>query len=203
MRVLRAVKAHPDAGFKVFLSDFQNSPIENNMYFCYLGLLEQKASQWRPWGIRCFDSHGPGDCKLLLFTWSPSSFPWPRPSKRQPTRWAHARTEHRRTGATFNTVWTETFEDTKYSSQANRINDRCATWSLPRRHSEDCQSRWPVQDITWAHSPAGLLANSCWMCPESQPLVSRWRDHLTGQRTWRKLEDYYKPILYKTQGLTW
>lgn len=39
MRVLRAVKAHLDAGFKVFLSGFQNSPIENNMYFCYLGLL--------------------------------------------------------------------------------------------------------------------------------------------------------------------
>lgn len=47
MRVLRAVKAHLDAGFKVFLSGFQpqNSPIENSMYFCYLGLLEQKASQ--------------------------------------------------------------------------------------------------------------------------------------------------------------
>lgn len=190
MRVLRAAKAYLDAGFKVFLSGFQNSPIENSTYFCYLGLLEQKASQWRPWGIRCFDLHGPGDCKLLLLMWSPSLFPCHSPSKRQPTRWAYAHTDHRKTRATFNTVWTETSEDTKYSSQANRINGWCATWSSPRRHSEDCQSRWPVQDITWAHSPAGVLTNSCWLWPESQSLVSRWRDHLTGQSTWRKLGDY-------------
>lgn len=36
MRVLRAVKAHLDVGFKVFLSGFQNFPIANSMY-CYLG----------------------------------------------------------------------------------------------------------------------------------------------------------------------
>lgn len=36
--VLRAVKAHRDTGFKVFLSGFQNFPIENSMCLCYLGL---------------------------------------------------------------------------------------------------------------------------------------------------------------------
>lgn len=141
--------------------------------------------------ISVLNSLGPGDSKPLLLLWSPSSCPCHSlstvPTYQVGWCWHRHHLRSLPSGLGQPLTPSELGQLGTLTTQSRPTG--FATWSLCLRDEMkvvkvNCSPR----KITHTHLPAILFTKSCWLCSESQPLVSSWRDALARQ-TWHSLKN--------------